>query len=307
MDVSHRPTGVLRFGIFEADLDAGELRKNGVKMHLQDQPFQVLIVLLNRPGQVVRREELRSEVWPEDTFVEFDQALNTAVKKIRIALGDDANAPRYVETIPRRGYRFIAEVSPRVDLSGPGVMDVVSEARISRSFSFASRRVIAGVFAAVGIFVMLGFLIAHRTQAARGQTQKRIVLAVLPFENWSDGARQASLCDGITEELISQLSRTDPARLEVAAHTTVRQYGHTSRTVAQIGSELHADYLMEGSLRSDRQHVRVSAELIRVSDQARVWGDDFDREDGDLLTLERDIATSISAKVKAKMLPGSAE
>jgi TolB-like protein len=133
------------------------------------------------------------------------------------------------------------------------------------------------------------------------------MLAVLPFENWGDGARQKYLCEGITQELITQFGRVDPGRLEVAAHTTVEAYGHTPRTVAEIGRELHADYLVEGSVRSDQQHLRVSAELIRVSDQARIWGDDFDREDGDLLTLERDVAASIGASVKTKMLPGVKE
>jgi TolB-like protein len=134
-----------------------------------------------------------------------------------------------------------------------------------------------------------------------------VMLAVLPFENWSDGTRQKYLCEGITQELITQLGRADPGRLEVAAHTTVEAYGHPSRTVAEIGRELHADYLVEGSLRSDRQHLRVSAELIRVNDQARIWGDDFDREDTDLLTLERDVASSIGASVKTKILPGVKE
>jgi TolB-like protein/DNA-binding winged helix-turn-helix (wHTH) protein len=304
MEKSDRATGVWCFGDFEADVDAGELRKDGAKLHLQDQPFQVLTVLLRRSGQLVRREELRSEVWPEDTFVEFDQALNTAIKKIRVALGDDATAPRYVETIPRKGYRFIAEVSARTETSGVGVADVVS--RAEQRWSLSGRSVIGGL-AAIGILLLVVAQVVRRIPAAQGRAQKKIVLAVLPFENWSDGSRQKYLCEGITQELITQLSRVDPGRLEVAAHTAVQAYGHTSKTVAEIGRELHADYLVEGSLRSDRQHLRVSAELIRVSDQARVWGDDFDREDGDLLTLERDVAASIGASVKTKMLPGATQ
>jgi len=303
MEKSERATGVWHFGEFDADLDAGELRKDGAKLHLQDQPFQVLAVLLRRSGQLVRREELRSEVWPQDTFVEFDQALNTAIKKIRVALGDDANAPRYVETIPRKGYRLIAEVSAPREMSGD-VADVVSRAELGRSFS--RQRTIGGL-AAIGVLLLGGVQVVRRIPAAQGRAQKKIVLAVLPFENWSEGSRQKYLCEGITQELITQLGRVDPGQLEVAAHTTVEPYGHSSRTVADIGRELHADYLVEGSLRSDGQHLRVSAELIRVSDLARVWGDDFDREDGDMLTLERDVAASIGASVKTKMLPGATE
>jgi TolB-like protein/DNA-binding winged helix-turn-helix (wHTH) protein len=304
MEKSERAADVWRFGEFEADVAAGELRKDGLKLHLQDQPFQLLTVLLRRPGQLVRREELRAEVWPEDMFVEFDQALNTAIKKIRVALGDDANAPRYVETIPRKGYRFIAEVSARAEMPGAGVADVVS--RTEHRWSLPGGRMMGGL-ASIGILLLVVVQGVRRIPAAQGHTQKKIVLAVLPFENWSDGSRQKYLCEGITQELISQLGRVDPGRLEVAAHTTVEPYGHTSRTVADIGRELHADYLVEGSLRSDQQHLRVSAELIRVSDQARIWGDDFDREDDDLLTLEREVAASIGSSVKTKMLPGALE
>ena len=304
MEKSAPTADVWYFGEFEANVHAGDLRKDGVKLHLQDQPFQVLTVLLRRSGQLVRREELRAEVWPQDTFVEFDQALNTAIKKIRVALGDDANAPRYVETIPRKGYRFIAEVSAHGEMSGVGVSDVVS--RAESRWPFSGRRAIAGV-AAICLLLLGGMLVARRSPTAQGRAQKKLMLAVLPFENWSDGARQKYLCEGITQELITQLGRADPGRLEVAAHTSVEAYGHTSRTVAEIGRELHADYLVEGSLRSDRQHLRVSAELIRVNDQARIWGDDFDREDTDLLTLEREVAASIGASVKTKMLPGFKE
>lgn len=299
MDESGHGRGSMRFGEFEADLDAGELRKNGVRLHLQDQPFQVLAVLLRRPGQLMKREELRREVWPQDTFVEFDQALNTAIKKIRIALEDAANAPRFVETIPRKGYRFIAEINPPV--SADGVSNVVSSA--GNDAGLSRWRVIGGV-AAVVLLLLLGLWGVHRTPAAQEHPNGKIVLAVLPFENWSDGVRQKYLCAGVTEELITQLSSVDPARLTVAAHTAVQPYEHTSKSVAQIGRELHVDFIMEGSLRSERQHLRVSAELIRVSDQARIWGDDFDREDGDLLALERELAASIGASAKEKMLPG---
>lgn len=297
-------TGIWRFGEFEVDLEAAELHKAGVKLHLQDQPFQVLVVLLRRPWQLVRREELRCQVWPEDTFVEFDQALNTAIKKIRVALGDDANAPRYVETIPRKGYRFIAEVNVAAEASE--ISSVSARSSSHNLPEWVSWRTGAGL-AAVCVILLVGLWAARRSFAAHQHPRRKIMLAVLPFENWSEGSRQRFLCEGITQELITQLGRVDPARLEVAAHTTVQAYEHTSRTVAQIGSELHADYLMEGSLRSDRQHLRVSAELIRVSDQARIWGDDFDREDGDLLTLEREVAAAIGASVKTKMLPGSTE
>ncbi|HZE27681.1 MAG TPA: winged helix-turn-helix domain-containing protein [Terriglobales bacterium] len=305
MSESRRPAGIWRFGVFEADLDAGELRKNGMKVHLQGQPFHVLAVLLLHSGRLVRREQLRREVWPEDTFVEFDHALNTAVKKVRFALGDDAMAPRYVETISRRGYRLIGTVQPPADLTRDGRIEVVP--RVNAGNPSSAWKLAGKVLVTIAISALIAFQLAHRLRAAQNHGAKRVVLAILPFENWSDDSRQAFLGERIAQELITQLGRTDPARLQVASRTMVQQYRHTSKTVVQVGSELRADYLMEGSLRNNGRHVRVSAELVRVSDQARVWGDEFDREDDDLLALESDVAKSISAKVRAAVLAGAAE
>jgi TolB-like protein/DNA-binding winged helix-turn-helix (wHTH) protein len=301
-DFRVRP-GTWRFGVFEADLLAKELRKNGIKIHLQGQPFQILAVLLTRAGQLVSREELRREVWPEDTFVEFDHALNTAVKKIRFALGDDANAPRYVETISRHGYRFVGGVHPPADLTVPAtsIAPAGGEEGAPSTWKLAGRTVVV-----LAIALVIALQLTHRGPAVHNQRVQPIVLAVLPFENWSDDGGLAHLTDGIGQELITQLGRMDPDKLRVAARTTVRQCQPTSKTVAQLGNELHADYLMAGSLRGDSQHVRVSAELVRVSDQVRVWGDDFDLVGGDLLTAERDLARSIGAKVNAIVAIGPA-
>jgi TolB-like protein/DNA-binding winged helix-turn-helix (wHTH) protein len=291
------PTGIWRFGVFEADFDAEELRKNGIKIHLQGQPFHVLSVLLARFGRVVKREELRREVWPEDTFVEFDHALNTAVKKIRCALGDDATAPRYIQTISRRGYRFIGDVHPARDSIRKD--DPTSVVLAPRQGPSATWGIAAKALIAVAVAILIAFQLTHRSRAAQTQAIRPIVLAVLPFENWSDDSGLAHLSDGVSQELITQFGRMDPARLAVAARTAVQPYRHTSKTVAELGRELHADYLMQGSLRGDSQHARVSAELVRVSDQVRVWGDDFDFSGTDPLVLETDVAKSIGARVSA--------
>ena len=291
------PTGIWRFGVFEADLDGEELRKNGIKIHLQGQPFHVLSVLLARSGRVVKREELRREVWPEDTFVEFDHALNTAVKKIRCALGDDATTPRYIQTISRRGYRFIGDVHPPGDSIRKD--DPASVVLAPRQDPSATWGLTAKALIAVAVAILIAFQWTHRSRAAQTQAIRPLVLAVLPFENWSDDSGLAHLSDGVSQELITQFGRMDPVRLAVAARTTVQPYRHTSKTVAELGRELHADYLMQGSLRGDSQHARVSAELVRVSDQVRVWGDDFDFSGTDLLVLETDVAKSIGARVRA--------
>lgn len=284
-----------RFGPFEVDVASRELRKSGLRIHLQGQPFHVLTVLLTRAGELVTREELRHEIWPENTFVEFDHALNTAVKKIRVALCDDACAPRYVETIPRRGYRFIAEAQPwterpkqitsKFSFHGPGSKRL-----------FAVRAAAGTAIALVGV-LLLALLVALRARSPRHQPSKPIALAVLPFADWSGDPGQGYLSEGITQEMISQFA---DSRFAVASLTSAQQYRKTTKSVAQIGSELRADYLMNGSIRREGRHMRVSAELIRVQDQARIWGADFDREDTiDLLAAEKEVARLIAARVES--------
>jgi TolB-like protein/DNA-binding winged helix-turn-helix (wHTH) protein len=295
------PIDVWRFGVFEVDLRAEELRKNGIRIHLQGQPFHVLRVLLTRAGQLVTREELRREVWPEDTFVEFDHALNTAVKKIRCALGDNATAPRYVQTISRRGYRFIAEVhAPAPQLKGSDASEVAEPTNVppERSAVFLSWKKASKALPVSALVVLLVIQLTHRTRVAQDRRSGPVVLAILPFDDWSDDSKLDHLSEGVCQELITQIGRMDPARLAVTARASVQAYRHSSKTVPELGKELHADYLMQGNLRGDRQHVRLSAELVRVKDQARVWSNDFDLDGDDLLTLETDLANVIGAQVK---------
>ena len=288
---------VFRFGPFEADVQAGELRRDGAKVSLQEQPFQVLAALLERPGEIVRREDLRQQVWPEDTFVEFDHALNTAVKKIRIALGDCANSPEYVETIPKRGYRLLVPVQ----VVEPWPSHSKEKTSPAGAWRWLRAKPVTIALAAT-VLLSVGLLGTLRRGTARGSADKKAVLAVLPLEDWSDDAGHALLCEGITQELITLSGKADPARLTVVPHASSVAYRHTPKTVAEVARELHADYLIEGNLRADEEHVRVTVELIRVRDQTRVWGEDFDREPGESLALESEIATAITEKAKMALL-----
>jgi len=292
---------VFRFGLFEADVQAGELRRDGARVSLQEQPFQVLVALLERPGELVWREDLRQQVWPEDTFVEFDHALNTAVKKIRIALGDCANSPEYIETIPKRGYRFLAPVEV-VEKAPSHFKEMTAEASAWRWVrrNPVTIALVATVLLSVALLGML------RRNTARDAAEKKMVLAVLPLEDWSEDAGHALLCEGITQELITQSGHADPARLAVVPHAASSAYRHTPKTVAEVARELHADYLIEGNLRADDERVRVTVELIRVRDQTRVWGEDFDRETGDSLALESEIAAAITEQAKLALLKAPA-
>jgi TolB-like protein/DNA-binding winged helix-turn-helix (wHTH) protein len=292
---------IIQFGEFQADLRSGELHKHGLRVRLQEQPFQVLAVLLTRPGELVKREDLRQQVWPQNTFVEFDHALNTAIKKIRIALEDDASAPRYIETIPKRGYRFVAEV--RTADSPERQTDAESNAVEPGP---ARRRFPKTGTAALGLILILSLVllgIRWRT-SPRDNRPNRIVLAVLPFEDWTNEEMHAFLSNGITQELITQFGSGESSRLVVVPRAACLRYRHTGKSIAEIGRELRADYLLEGNVRGDARHVRVTVELIRVRDEVRVWGDEFNRETGDSLALESEVAGTIAAKIHSVLFPG---
>lgn len=261
---------------------------------MQEQPFQVLAVLLQQAGELVSREDLRQQVWGERTFVEFDHALNTAIKKIRIAIGDEAGTPQYIETIPKRGYRFIAPVQRPAASVANRVEGVVLPRRM------VSKWTLAGAAGAIIVVASMALMIVRGSGSTNAHGTKHIILAVLPFENLSGDATQQPLCDGLTQELITRLGRIDPSRLGVAARSRVLPYRNASKTVEQIGTELGADYLMEGNLRRNGSHVRVTAELIRARDELRLWGDEFDSADGgEFLAVETEIAKEITDRVRA--------
>lgn len=287
---------LIRFDSFEVDLRAGEVRKRGYRIRVQDQPLRVLEILLEHPGQVVTRDELQRAIWPSDTFVDFDRGLNNAVKRLREALGDSAEQPRYVETIPRRGYRFIApltEIAGRVPQVRPQV----------RTTAFAHpKRWLAASGSVLLVATLVAAMYIRRpkaslTQAAAG----KIMLAVLPFENLSGDAEQEYFSDGMTEEMVAQLSRVNPERLGVIARTSAMHYKGTKQTVAQIGRDLGASYILESSIRREGNRIRVTAQLVRTSDQTHVWAQNYDRDARELLPLESEVAQSIAREINIKL------
>ena len=255
----NRSAQAVRFGAFEVDLRAGELRKQGLKIKLQEKPFHVLALLLERPGEVVTREELREKLWPADTFVDFDHSVNTAVNKLREGLGDSADNPRFVETLPRRGYRFIAPVEEMG--REPVSLAVAARARPRLWL------VVAGLLV---VFLAAGYIVRQYFWRPAQPPAGRIMLAVLPFHNLSGDPEQEYFSDGLTEEMISQLGRVQPEHLAVIARTSAMQYKNTDKRVDQIGRELGVDYVVEGSVRRESDRVRILAQLIRVSDQSEV-------------------------------------
>lgn len=271
----------VRFGAFEADLQSGELRKGDIRIALPGQSFEVLTMLLARRGEMVSREELRQKLWPADTFVDFDHGLNKAINRLREALGDSADAPRFIETLPRRGYRFVAPVDGAVS-------QAADAARPGRWWIAA---------AAVAVLLGVGGYAAWRHARSTAATG-RVMLAVLPFENLSGDAGQEFFSDGLTDEMITQLGSLNPARLGVIARTTAVQYRRPTKNAAQIGAEMGVDFLLEGSVRRGGDRVRIDAQLIRVRDQTHLWAQSYERDTRDILSLERDVAAAIAEQTR---------
>ena len=293
---------IIRFGVYELDVRKNELRKHGSRIRLQEQPLQVLAVLLRCPGELVGREELRNRVWPCGTFVSFDHALNTAVKKIRAALNDDADAPRYIETVPRRGYRFIAPVSSPLSEALP--VDVAPATQSWRrslrmgGFSVRIVSITAGVLAV--LILLVGYLNMHRILlAGAGVGPRRAMVAVLPFQNLSGDASQDYFSDGLTEEAIAQVARISPEQFGVIARTSAMKYKHSMKSISEIARELHADYLVEGSVRREGNRIRIVAQLVRASDQTPHWTKDFNSEIGETLSIESKVGAEIASNVNA--------
>jgi TolB-like protein/DNA-binding winged helix-turn-helix (wHTH) protein len=304
MSQSATPRQILCFGSFEVDLGSRELRRQGLKISLQDQPFRLLALLLERAGEVVTREELRDKLWPADTFVDFDHGLNTAVRKLREALGDSAETPRYVETLARRGYRFVAplaEPGPGAQLAHSADADVASPSPPTTRLPPSARRalVIAAVLSSAA-------LVAHWVGGRprpRIQPGRRLTLAVLPFDNLSGDADQEYLSDGLTEETITQLGRMEPDRLRVTARSSTWKYKHADRDIDRLRQELGADYVLEGSLRRAGERVRVTAQLIQAVDQTHVWAETYERDLGDVLVLESEVARAVARAIALTLTP----
>ncbi len=322
-------SGVYHFGTFEADFSAGELRRSGIRIRIQDQPLQVLSILLARPGEVITREDFRALLWPDHTFVDFDHGLNSAIRKLRHALDDDPDTPRFVETIPRHGYRFIGSapagplparaeprlVAERSDIAGEIAGDFFPErsqsGRPMVNGHFIerrkSRRHGRTWFVAVisGILLLLAGLAAGinwaERRAVRPPIQPTMMLAVIPLNYVGQDPSEGFIAEGMTEELITQLGKVEPAQFGVIAHTSVEQYKHTAKPIAVIGKELGVDYVLEGSAQVMGNRVRVAVQLIKVSDQSHLWAQSYDSNVDEMLEAQAKVAADVVQAIHVKL------
>src|ERR1700722_4038216 len=310
------------FDRFELDLRSGELLKDGRRLRLQAQPFQLLVLLLERPGEVVTREEICRKLWQADTFVDFDHSLGTAVNKIREALSDSADHPRFVETMPRRGYRFIGSLnnangsrtleseSGRSDASA-GVtiepLDKVIEGTslpIPQEIGRQPRRIKIALLLAVCLALLLSALgffrrIGDSQLASRAASIHSI--AVLPLENLSGNPAQDYLADSMTDELITQLARTKGLR--VISRTSVMQLKGVHRPLKDIARELGVDGILEGSVLNSDGRVRVTVQLVHAASDTHVWAQSYIRDSRDLLLLQQELAENVAKEVHSAALP----
>ena len=333
-DVGH----IYKFGDFAVDVDQRVLLRAGKPVPLTPKMFDTLLILVENGGRIVRKEELMERLWP-DTFVE-DANLPVYIQKLRKALGDRADGPLYIETVERRGYRFIADVekglngstatdaqstrglnsyaplpgagangegrgaAPRVGGEvGPGASDDLVNTEGAQADRAPARRPVRYKAAFIAAVVALalaacGWVLWARYGAGPQPPDERVMLAVLPFQNFTGDPDQEYFSDGLTEEMITQLGGLDPQRLGVIARTSVMHYKGSRLSLYQIGRELGVQYLLEGSVRRDGDSVRITAQLIRVRDQTHIWARQYDRRLRDILVLQREIGQETANQIQ---------
>jgi TolB-like protein/DNA-binding winged helix-turn-helix (wHTH) protein/Flp pilus assembly protein TadD len=312
---------LIRFGVFELDLRSGELRRQGRKIRLEGQPVQVLICLLENPGELVTREELHRKLWPADTFVNFEHGLNAAVKRLRQALSDSADNPRFVETLPRRGYRFIAptqtvaatggdsavqaaaavtEPASTLDLPETPDQDHVRPAELSVPV-VRRRWPRAWKMSAFALLAFLALLTAWMLRRGSAPPPGIRSLAVLPLENLSGDASQEYFSDGMTDEVITELGQI--SELRVISRTSVMTYKGAHKTLPEIARDLKVDAVVEGTVLRSGNRVRITAQLILAAADKHLWARSYEGEVGDPLALQKQVARSIAAEIRIELTP----
>jgi TolB-like protein/DNA-binding winged helix-turn-helix (wHTH) protein len=276
-------TGMIHFGAFSLDPRSGELRRDDEIVPLPPQPGRLLVALAGRPGELVTRDELRQLVWDEGTNVDFERGLNFCILQVRNALGDDAKNPVYIETLPKRGYRFVAPVTVAGGAAGFRPPDESRWARARRSTFF---------IAAVLLVAILFAIAWQRREPAPART----MIAVLPFDG------DTPFAEGMTDELLTHLGALQPQRLGVIARTSTLTYRGTKKSVRDIGRELGVAYVVEGSVRREGNRVRVAANLVDARDQTQLWSESFDREGPGALAIQRDIAEKIADALRIELI-----
>jgi DNA-binding winged helix-turn-helix (wHTH) protein/TolB-like protein/tetratricopeptide (TPR) repeat protein len=302
--VASTGTGVfiLRFGAFELDLRSGELRRSGVLIRLSPQQLRLLRFLAEHAGQVCSREQIQREIWGSEVFVDFDRGLNVCIAQIRAALNDDSEAPRFIQTVPRRGYRFLAPVEQVTAASGTPLPEPAPE------MLWRQTAVRAAFTPTTLLRTSLALLCVGLAAAAAWSVwspARRTMLAVLPFENLTRHAEDAPMIDGLADELITQFGTVDPARLGVIGRTSVMRYAGRRPDLLEVGRGLGVDYLVEGGFQNERGRTRISVRMVKAADQAQVWSETYEQDAAGQLEMQEEIAARVSVAVVGRLFPRS--
>lgn len=286
------PPRILRFDVFELDAESGDLRRHGVRVRLPRQAFQVLELLVRRPGQLISREEIRNRLWKPGTHVEFEVSLNTAVRKLREALDDSAEHPQFIETIPRRGYRFIAAVQSVASRLPAEAATPLPTSRVKKT-ALAGGLILAAVAAAMALSD------ERRWPLYFGTAEEIRSLAVLPFENLTGDAAQEYLADGITDALTTHLAQVEP--LNVISRTSAMQYKNANRRPPEIGRDLRVDALVQGAVVRSGHHLRISARVVHARTDRHIWAQSYEGELGDIIALQQTIAGEVAGAIGRRL------
>jgi len=312
------PRRLVRFGAFELDSHSGELRKHGLRIRLRDKPFQVLMALLERPRELVTRKELQERLWPGDTFVEFENGINNAISRLRETLGDTADHPRFIETVPRRGYRFVAPIETARDAAEPpvavesvpaptaappatpppDVMPVTTGKRPGWMWATAAAVAVVAI-SAVGAWIAL----SPRPAPTSAPRLARQTVAVLPFVagDASEASADSYIAFGMTEAITTELSRA--GALKVISQTSALQYRGVRKPLKQIAEELGAGTIVEGSVLREGDQVRITVQLIDANTDTHLWAQNYGRESSSALSTQRQLAGEVAAIIRSRLAP----
>jgi TolB-like protein/DNA-binding winged helix-turn-helix (wHTH) protein/Tfp pilus assembly protein PilF len=333
MTENSHPRPTVRFGDYELDLRLQELRKHGIRLKLQEQPYQILQVLTERPSELVTREELQRRLWPSDTFVDFEHGLYNGIKRLREILSDSAESPRYIETVPRRGYRFICNVErvnqgvarehfenlpalevqaaspvqpqPEIPQISPPPKVPALPRNLHDPLRLPSRKhLIAAV--AIFAFALVAFFAVTRLLRSSSPSSRVPMMVVLPFENLTGDSDKEFVSDGFTEEMIAQLGQSNGGQMLVIARTSAMSYKGSSKSIKDICRELGASYALDGSIRPAHDGLLITVALIRADDQTNIWAHEYSRSIGDLTSLQAEVAQEVANGVELKLSSSAA-
>ena len=273
----------VRFGSFEVNPRTGELRKQGIRIKLHEKPFQVLLALIEHPGETVTRKELQERLWPQDTFVEFENGLNNAISRLREVLGDTAESPRFIETVPRRGYRFLPEVSQSLPAS--------------KAANFRPWLIVFG--SVLGVSLIIGAV--FRLPTSRKQVIRS--LAVLPFRNLGTEKADDYFTDGMTDAVTTELAKLGVSK--VISETSVAQFKDTKKSVPDIAHMLDVDAIVEGAVLREGNQVRITVQLIGGDTDRHLWAESYQRQMTDILALQDEVALGVAHAIKLELSPNA--